>query len=62
MKEDVVVWLKHYLLASGPQPAEIVKAAAFDAGYSRFEIKDARLLLMVESKSVVYWFLPKEQE
>ena len=60
MKEDAVIWLRKYLLSHGPQPVEKIKAAAFDGGYSRYELKDARLILQIQSNSIVYWPLPKE--
>lgn len=61
MQKDVVDWLREYFAVHGRSPAEDVKRAAAEAGYSRFELKEARLICQVKPESVTVWSLPGDK-
>lgn len=61
MKTDVVDWLRAYFAAHGKSPAEDIKQAAAEDGYTRFELKEARLICQVKSESVTVWSLPEDR-
>lgn len=49
MKKDVCDWLREYL-RDGPKEVNEIRAAAREAGYSRFELRDAKRICGVRSK------------
>lgn len=69
MKLDVCDWLRAFL-ATGPKEVSEVRAAAKAAGYSRYELREAKLLCMVKSENnwskdhpvtdKWYWSLPED--
>lgn len=60
MKKDICDWLRDYLKEHGRAACKDVKNAAKAAGYTKGEIKEAKLLCRVKSESVIYWSLPEE--
>lgn len=61
MKKDICDWLRDHLKENGRSDCETVKAAARAAGYTRGELKEAKLLCRVISESVIYWSLPEDE-
>lgn len=59
MKEDVCSWLRKYLDGRGPINCVEVRKAAREAGYTRGELKEAKLECGIVAVSVVYWSLPE---
>lgn len=50
MKKDVCDWLREYL-RDGPKEVNEIRAAAREAGYSRFELRGAKRICGVRSKN-----------
>lgn len=61
MEKDIYDWFRDYFRAHGKTPCDEVIDAAKVAGYSKSAIHDAKLTLQVQSTSVVYWDMPKDQ-
>ena len=61
MKKDICDWLRDYLKDHGRSDCETVKEAARSAGYTKSEIKEAKLLCRIKSESVIYWSLPEDE-
>lgn len=61
MKKDICDWLRDYLKKHGRSDCETVKGAAKTAGYTKGEIKEAKLLCRVKSESVIYWSLREDE-
>ena len=71
MKEDVAIWLRKYLKIFGPCEVSKVRNAARTAGYTKSELRDAKLICMVKTTNnwsrytgttKWFWSLPEEQE
>lgn len=58
-RKDVCDWLREYLRKNGTTDCETVRDAARVAGYTKGEIKAAKLICQVVSTSTVYWSLPE---
>lgn len=59
--KDVTVWLREYLQEHGRTDCEVIRDAARAAGYTKGEIRDAKLLCRVKSESIIYWSLPEDE-
>lgn len=61
MKKDIADWLREFLRTHGETDCETVKEEAYCAGYSKSELKDARLICMIKSVSKTFWKLPEDR-
>lgn len=71
MKKDVCDWLREFLQA-GPREVDEIKSAAKSAGYTKGDLREAKLICRVESKNnwnpydrktnAWYWALPEDNE
>lgn len=69
-KIDICDWLRSYLQA-GPKPVSEIRRDANAAGYSRFELREAKRLCLITTTNnwtpehpftdEWYWELPKEE-
>jgi len=62
MKKDICDWLREYLAKNGPTDNEKVRAEAICAGYSKQEIREAKLICRIKSLPKTFWALPEELE
>lgn len=60
--KDVAEWLREYLREHGETDCEAVKDAAKKAGYTRGEIREAKLICRIKSGSTISWSLPEDEE
>ncbi|MEG0944827.1 MAG: hypothetical protein RSF86_14465 [Angelakisella sp.] len=62
MPQDIAVWLRDYLQEHGETDCEVVRAEAYAEGYSKAELREARLLCMIKPISKTFWKLPEGME
>ena len=60
--KDATNWLLGYLKEHGMTDCETVREAAKLAGYSRAELRAAKLNSPVKSRSFVFWLLPEDEK
>ena len=58
--KDVAVCLREYLTEHGKTDCGKVRDAAKAAGYSRGELREAKLICQIKSVSTIYWSLPED--